>query len=247
MKSKILVVLCLVIFSIQIGSAQNQKKNSKDKIVLKTFNDSISYIIGSDVAGNLMKNAIEINEDVFFKGFDKKLKNNDSLFTQEQRQQIMTRFQKEMTAKQQVKSDAESQKNKATGKAFLDENKKKPGVVELPDGLQYKIIKNGDGPKPKPEDEVEVNYEGKFLDGKIFDSSYDRKQSVSFPLNGVIKGWTEGLQLMNVGSTYEFYIPSDLAYGDKGFSQIGGGATLIFKVELISIKAKDKETEQPKQ
>jgi FKBP-type peptidyl-prolyl cis-trans isomerase len=244
MKRKILIVLSLVVFSLQIVSGQNSKKKTKDNVVLKTFNDSISYIIGSDVAGNLMKNSIEINEDVFFQAFDKKLKNNDSLFTQEQRQQIMTKFQKEITAKQQEKSDAEAQKNKIAGKAFLDENKKKEGVVQLPSGLQYKVIKNGDGPKPTAEDEVEVNYEGKFLDGKIFDSSYDRKQSVSFPLSGVIKGWTEGLQLMNTGSIYEFYIPSDLGYGDKGFSQITGGNTLIFKVELISIKAKEKENEQ---
>jgi FKBP-type peptidyl-prolyl cis-trans isomerase FklB len=244
MKRKILIVLCLVVFSMQMVSGQNSKKKSKDNVVLKTFNDSISYIIGSDVAGNLMKNAIDINEDVFFQAFDKKLKNNDSLFTQEQRQQIMTKFQKDLTSKQQEKSNADAQKNILIGKAFLEDNKKKDGVVQLPSGLQYKVIKNGDGPKPKEEDEVEVNYEGKFLDGKIFDSSYDRKQSVSFPLSGVIKGWTEGLQLMNTGSVYEFYIPYDLAYGDKGFSQIPGGSTLIFKVELISIKEKVQETEQ---
>lgn len=241
MKRKLLIVLSLVVFSIQIVSSQNHKKNSKDNVVLKTFTDTISYIIGSDVAGNLIKNSIDINKDIFFAAFDKKLKNNDSLFSQEQRQQIMTRFQKELTAKQQEKNNAESEKNKIAGKAFLEENKKKPGVVELPSGLQYKVITNGSGPKPTAEDEVEVNYEGKFLDGKIFDSSYERKQSVTFPLSGVIKGWTEGLQLMNTGSTYEFYIPSDLGYGDKGFSEITGGSTLVFKVELISIKQKEQK------
>ncbi len=239
MKRKILIVLSIVLFASQIVLSQTQKKDSKDKVVLKTFNDTISYIIGADVAGNLMKNSIEINKDVFFAAFAKKLINQDSLFTPDERQKIMTRFQQDITAKQAAKSSAEAGKGKAEGKAFLEANKKKPGVVELPSGLQYKVITNGTGPKPKAEDEVEVNYEGKFLDGKIFDSSYDRKQSVSFPLTGVIKGWTEGLQLMNIGSTYEFYIPSDLAYGDKGYSDIPGGATLVFKVELISIKAKE--------
>jgi FKBP-type peptidyl-prolyl cis-trans isomerase FklB len=240
MKTKILIVLCLSVFTSQIVSAQNHKKGKDDnQIVLKTFNDTISYIIGSDVAGNLAKNSIEINEDIFFKAFDKKMKNQDSVFTQDERQKIMTKFQKDMTAKQQAKNEVVCGKNKQDGKAFLEANKKKPGVVELPDGLQYMVIKNGDGPKPKAEDQVEVNYEGKFLDGKIFDSSYDRKQSVTFPLSGVIKGWTEGLQLMNTGSVYEFYIPSDLGYGDKGYSEIPGGSTLIFKVELISIKAKE--------
>jgi len=241
MKRKILMVLSIVVFATQIVSSQTHKKDSKDNVVLKTFNDTISYIIGSDVAGNLMKNSIEINKDVFFTAFAKRLINQDSLFTQDERQKIMTRFQQDITAKQTAKSSAEAGGNKTAGKAFLDANKKKPGVVELPSGLQYKVITNGTGPKPKAEDEVEVNYEGKFLDGKIFDSSYDRKQSVSFPLSGVIKGWTEGLQLMNVGSVYELYIPSDLGYGDKGFSDIPGGSTLIFKVELISIKDKDKK------
>ncbi|MEI6851751.1 MAG: FKBP-type peptidyl-prolyl cis-trans isomerase [Bacteroidota bacterium] len=241
MKRKILIVLCIVFSTIQIASSQSHKKGKDTKVVLKTFNDSISYIIGSDVGGNLKKNNIEVNTDLFNIGLENGLKGGDSLISVEKRQQIMTKFQKELAAKQQEKNNAESTKNKLAGKTFLEENKKKPGVVELPSGLQYKVITNGTGPKPKADDEVEVNYEGKFLDGKIFDSSYDRKQSVSFPLTGVIKGWTEGLQLMNTGSTYEFYIPSDLAYGDKGFSEISGGSTLIFKVELISIKAKEQK------
>jgi FKBP-type peptidyl-prolyl cis-trans isomerase FklB len=241
MKRKVLIVLSLVVFSTQIASSQNHKKNPKGGVVLKTFSDTISYIIGSDVGGNLKKNNIEVNSDLFSIGLNNALKGTDSLFSIEIRQEIMTRFQKELTAKQQEKSNVESGKNKLAGKAFLEENKKKPGVVELPSGLQYKVLTNGSGPKPTAEDEVEVNYEGKFLDGKIFDSSYDRKQSVSFPLTGVIKGWTEGLQLMNTGSTYEFYIPSDLGYGDKGFSEITGGSTLIFKVELISIKQKEQK------
>lgn len=239
MKRNILVVLILAVFTIQISAGQTKKKKSDATMELKSFTDTISYIIGSDVGANLKKNNIEVNADIFSIALNKALTGTDSLISMEKRQEIMTRFQKDLQTKQQEKNAVESQKNKATGKAFLDENKKKPGVVELPSGLQYKVISQGTGPKPTAEDEVEVNYEGKFIDGKIFDSSYERKQSVSFPLNGVIKGWTEGLQLMNTGSTYEFYIPYDLGYGEQGFSEIPGGSTLIFKVELISIKAKE--------
>ena len=120
----------------------------------------------------------------------------------------------------------------------MKENKNREGIIELPSGLQYKIISPGTGAKPSADDEVTVNYEGRFLDGKIFDSSYERNEPASFPLNGVIKGWTEGLQLMNTGAVYELYIPSQLAYGDNGGGPIPGGATLVFKVELLSIKAK---------
>jgi len=202
------------------------------------MNDTVSYILGSDLAENFQKNGIEINPDVFIQSFEKSLKEKDTLFSLAQRQKFMTRFQKELQVKQQARTLGETQKNKLAGEAFLQENKKKEGVVELPSGLQYKIISLGTGVKPTADDEVTVNYEGKFLDGKVFDSSYDRKEPATFPLKGVIKGWTEGLQLMNSGSVYEFFIPSDLGYGDNGYGQIPGGTTLIFKVELISVKSK---------
>ena len=128
--------------------------------------------------------------------------------------------------------------NKQKGAEFLSENKNKEGVVELPSGLQYKIIKEGTGESPKATDKVTVHYHGTLIDGTVFDSSYDRGQPSSFALNQVIKGWTEGLQLMKTGAVYEFYIPSDLAYGDRSMGgSIYPGATLIFKVELISIGA----------
>lgn len=238
MKRKMFVVLVVVLSVIEIASSQTNKKNVKNKIELKNFTDTISYLIGSDVGGNLKKNSIQVNSEIFTIGMNEAINGTDTLFTQEKRQEIMNKFQQQLAAKNAEKAGAASQKNKDAGKAFLAENKKKEGVFETASGLQYKVIKQGEGPKPKAEDEVEVNYEGKFLDGRIFDSSYERGKSVSFPLNGVIKGWTEGLQLMNVGSTYELYIPSDLGYGDKGFTEGSEGATLIFKVELISVKAK---------
>ncbi len=238
MKRKILVVLVVAIASIGLASAQTGKKKTDAPVVMKTFSDTISYIIGSDVGGNLKKSNIDINSDIFMVGLKKGLNNNDSVFTQEKRQEIMTKFQKDLQAKQAVVAGAEAEKNKAVCKSFLEENKKKPGVITLPSGLQYKVLVQGTGPKPAATDEVTVNYEGKFIDGKIFDSSYERKEPATFPLNGVIKGWTEGLQYMSTGSTYELYIPYDLGYGDKGTQGIPGCSVLIFKVELISIKGK---------
>jgi len=139
------------------------------------------------------------------------------------------------SARQKEAAQAQSAENKEKGQAFLDENGAKPGVVTTESGLQYEVITQGTGAKPAASDTVEVNYEGALLDGTVFDSSYERGQPASFPLSGVIRGWTEGLQLMSVGSTYRFFIPSDLAYGDQGNQSIPPGSTLIFKVELLSI------------
>ena len=133
--------------------------------------------------------------------------------------------------------EAETQKSKSEGETFLAENKKREGVVTLPSGLQYQIVKQGDGPKPKETDKVKVHYEGFLLNGKKFDSSLDRGEPISFPLNQVIQGWTEGLQLMPVGSKYTLYIPYQLAYGEQGAGQfIPPFATLIFEVELLGIE-----------
>jgi FKBP-type peptidyl-prolyl cis-trans isomerase len=132
--------------------------------------------------------------------------------------------------------------NKKEGEAFLAANKSKPGVVTLPSGLQYKILTAGTGPKPTATDSVNCNYRGTLIDGKEFDSSYKRGKPVTFPVTGVIKGWTEALQLMPVGSKWQLFIPSDLAYGDRGAgADIGPGATLVFEVELISIEDKSKD------
>jgi len=214
-----------------------QKANNTD-IKLKNINDTVSYIFGSDVAANLKRNHVTIDPEIFIYAFQKNLSSEDSLIPQEVRQKVMAKFQKELQVKQQARNLDEAKKNKLLGEAFLKENKKKEDIIELPSGLQYKIIKQGTGKKPGSQDEVTVHYEGRFLDGKIFDSSYEKNEPVSFPVNGVIKGWTEGLQLMNEGSVYELYVPSTLGYGDNSYGQVPGGSTLIFKVELISIKAK---------
>lgn len=231
--SGLALVLCMPVLI--MVSCNTIQQNGTSTCQLKTMKDTISYIIGSDVAGNLRKNNFEINPDVFNYAFNKNIKEDDTMFSKELSQEIMKKYQKELMVKQQAIDLSESKKNKLKGEAFLQENKKKDGVVELPSGLQYKVISPGTGAKPGPDDEVTVNYEGKLIDGKIFDSSYERNEPVKFPLNAVIKGWTEGLQLMSTGSVYELYIPPSLGYGDKTTGPIPGGSTLIFKVELISI------------
>ncbi len=238
-----IVLLISMISSLNLYSQGSKKDKNKadsknNKIELKNYTDTISYIIGSDIGKNLEKNMIMINQDVFIKAFAEGKDNKDTLFTEEQKQAIMNKLQQELQKKQQAKLTVEAEINKGEGKKFLDENKKKDGVIVLSSGLQYRVIKAGTGPKPLATDKVTVNYEGKLLNGKIFDSSYERKEPATFPLNGVIKGWTEGVQLMNTGSVYEFFIPSDLAYGDRGTQGIPPGSTLIFKVELISIEGK---------
>jgi FKBP-type peptidyl-prolyl cis-trans isomerase FklB len=187
------------------------------------------------VGSNFRKNEIEVDMATFMEGFKDALAGNDSLIPMEQKMAIMQKFQQELQMKQQVKMTQESEINKAQGKKFLEENKKKTGVKETPSGLQYKVIQEGSGQSPMETSRVTVNYEGRLIDGKIFDSSYERGQPATFPLNGVISGWTEGVQLMKEGAIYEFYIPSNLAYGDRVNSSIPGGSTLIFKVELISV------------
>jgi FKBP-type peptidyl-prolyl cis-trans isomerase len=231
----VLVTLCTVAL-LSASTVFAQKKDKKGDNLLSTTQDSISYIIGQDIGGNFKKNAIDINVDAFLKGLTEALKGNDSLISEARKIAIMTKFQQELQTKQQANMTKEAETNKAAGKAFLDANLKKDGVKQTTSGLQYKVIKEGSGVKPLATSKVTVNYEGKLIDGKIFDSSYERGQTATFPLNGVIKGWTEGLQLMTPGSIYEFYIPSDLAYGDRGNQAIPGGSTLIFKVELIKVE-----------
>lgn len=216
---------------------------SKDKkIDLKEKSDSVAYVIGTNIGLNLRENikkdSLKLGVEALAQGFRDALDGKDSLyFTEAQKQKIMMAFQKEMQDKQMQKQIQAAQPNKIAGQKFLDENKGKEGVKVTATGLQYKVIKEGKGKTPTANDKVTVNYEGKLLDGKIFDSSFERKKPETFPVTGVIKGWTEGLQLMKEGGAYELYIPSDLAYGDAGNNSIPGGSTLIFKVELIKVEA----------
>jgi FKBP-type peptidyl-prolyl cis-trans isomerase FklB len=204
---------------------------------LKTQKDKVSYSIGLDFGKNMKKQSVELNLDVLLKGIKDGVADAKPALTETEMAECMTTFQKEMMTKMTEKAKVVGEKNKKEGEAFLSENKKKSGVVTLPSGLQYKILKDGIGKSPKATDTVTVHYKGTQLDGKEFDSSYKHGQPATFPLDRVIAGWTEGLQHMKVGSKYQFFIPSNLGYGESGYgADIGPNATLIFEVELLGVK-----------
>ena len=217
-------------------SCQN---NAQDKVDLTSRKDSISYSIGFSIGQNFKMQEIDVDPAIVAAAMADVIGGKTTMLTDEQAQQIWMSYQGELMAAQQKKREEQIGKNKEAGEKFLTENAKKEGVTVTPSGLQYKVIKMGSGPKPTATDQVKCHYKGTLLDGTTFDSSYDRGEPATFPLNGVIKGWTEALQLMPVGSTFELYIPGDLAYGDRGAGQkIGPNATLIFTVELLEIVKK---------
>jgi FKBP-type peptidyl-prolyl cis-trans isomerase len=204
----------------------------------ESLQDRASYTIGLNLGKSLKTNDIQANIDLIVRGLRDGLGGGAPLLTDEEMQTTMQTLQTQVTAQQEAKRKAAGEKNKAEGEAFLAKNKAKPGVKTTASGLQYEVISEGTGPMPKPTDSVTVNYKGTLMDGTVFDSSYDRKEPVTFVLNQVIPGWTEGVQLMKVGSKYKFYIPSALGYGERGAgATIGPNSPLVFEVELISIGA----------
>ncbi|OPZ99704.1 MAG: Outer membrane protein MIP precursor [Bacteroidetes bacterium ADurb.Bin408] len=225
------VILVTMLFSMSIQA------QSLDKMKLQTKNDSISYAIGMDVAVNLKSQSINVNPEAMAKGLIDHLNGKKVLLTDSVKIKIIEDFQIEHQKKQEELAAKKAEENKKAGQQFLENNKKKAGIKETASGLQYEVIKEGTGKAPTLNSKVTVHYEGKLVDGSIFDSSYERNEPITFPLNGVIQGWQEGLQLMKEGSTYMLYIPSNLGYGERGAGQvIPGNATLIFKVELIKVE-----------
>ncbi|MCO5232684.1 MAG: FKBP-type peptidyl-prolyl cis-trans isomerase [Chitinophagales bacterium] len=231
-----LVLSILTAFTVFFTSCSHDYKKPA-KIKLTNDKDSLSYILGGTIVKSYKMNQIDtlINIEALVAGIQNEFLNKFE-FTDEQIQTFFEEFQRKQFEK--TKSDAISQGPSKEEEDFLNENAKKPGVITTNSGLQYEIIKEGTGPKPNAKSEVEVHYVGTLLDGKEFDSSIKRGESVKFVLNQVIPGWTEGVQLMNVGSKYKFYIPSNLAYGTEGAPQggIGPNETLIFEIELLSFK-----------
>jgi len=202
---------------------------------LTTEQDKVSYAIGMSMAKSLKRQSVDVEPDVVAKGLKDVLTGNKTLLSDEEARDTLTGLQ----AKQQEKAQQVALSNKKEGEEFLAANKSKEGIVTLPSGLQYKILKAGSGPKPSATDAVSCNYRGTLINGTEFDSSYKRGEPATFPVSGVIKGWTEALQLMPVGSKWQLFIPSDLAYGQRGAgADIGPNATLLFEVELLSIQAK---------
>jgi FKBP-type peptidyl-prolyl cis-trans isomerase FklB len=225
------LIICVAsVFLASIGLAQ-------DKTVLKDQKDKASYSIGLELGNSLKKGKMDVSPDTLFKGLKDGLSDAKPLLTEEQVKETMAALQKEMMDKQAAANKELGEKNAAEGEKFLAENKKKEGVKTTASGLQYKVLREGTGEPPKATDTVVVNYKGTVLSGTEFDSSYKRNEPATFPVNRVIKGWTEGLQLMKPGSKYQLFIPGDLAYGDRAVGKdIGPNSTLIFDVELISVK-----------
>ena len=214
-------------------------------LTLKTPKDKASYAIGMNIGKSIHKDSVDIDLSILMRGIKDSMKDGKTLLTDDEAKAALTALQAEMRKKQEEKMLVQAESNKKAGEAFLADNKTKDGVVTLPSGLQYKILREGTGPKPATTDTVVCNYKGTLLDNTEFDSSYKRGQPATFPVSGVIKGWTEALQLMSVGSKWELFIPSDLAYGVPGRPGIGPNATLVFEVELMSIQPKA-EVQTPK-
>jgi FKBP-type peptidyl-prolyl cis-trans isomerase FklB len=229
MKSFFVVLLGLCLLASPALAAENG--------ALKSQKEKISYTLGADVAKSLKQLGVDIDSETFAKGVKDTLTGAKPMLTEEEMRTVMNTFKQEMTAKQMEKMKVLGEKNKKDGEAYLAENKKKAGVKTTASGLQYKVIKEGTGKLPKKTDKVSCNYEGTLIDGTVFDSSYKRGQPAVFPVDGVIPGWTEALQMMKVGSKYQLFIPSKLAYAEKGAGGvIGPNAVLVFTVELLSIQ-----------
>jgi FKBP-type peptidyl-prolyl cis-trans isomerase FklB len=216
-------------------------------LTLKTQKDKASYAIGLNIGKSMHKDSVDVDTSILLRGLKDGLAGSKPLLTDDEARAAMVTLQTDLRKKQEEKILVQGEANKKEGEAFLAENKTKDGVVTLPSGLQYKILKEGTGPKPTAADTVVCNYKGTLLDNTEFDSSYKRGQPATFPVGGVIKGWTEALQLMPVGSKWQLFIPSELGYGARGGpgGGIGPNATLVFEVELMSIQPKA-EVQAPK-
>jgi len=237
MKKVRILALVFTSFAIISSCGQAQKNKKGKEVKLETEQQKLSYAIGKDVATNLKTAELEIDLEAFSRAMEDVLKGQPLLLTDQEANKVIQDYQTRKMQEMQQASEAEAVKFRAEGDQFLTNNRSKEGVKETASGLQYLVIKEGSGPKPTATSQVKVHYKGTLLDGTTFDSSYDRGEPATFGLNQVIKGWTEGLQLMSKGAKYMLYIPADLAYGNQAppGSPIKAGMTLIFEVELLEI------------
>jgi FKBP-type peptidyl-prolyl cis-trans isomerase len=250
----IIVVIFLVSTSGDLSAQSGKKTSAKSKTLdvkasdsqpaqLKTSRDSLSYCIGMQIGKSLSRDSVDINSDLLKSAIDDVIKDRTKLLTDEQAGSVLQAFGAMMQEKNKVVQEAQAAELKKKGEVFkiegekfLTANKTKEGVLTTPSGLQYKIILPGNDKKPKSTDKVRVHYKGSFLDGKVFDSSIESKKPAEFPLTGVIKGWTEGLQLIGEGGKMILYVPAELGYGDDGYPPvIPPSTTLIFEIELLNI------------
>ncbi len=251
-RSKIvmLVLVCLTVMLVSSATGNAAEEDTKKDVnepqiiaqaaaekaeIFKTEMDKVSYIIGTQMAGSLKKAEIDVNFELLVQGIKDALAGPKLALSQADMTKTYKAWQQQMRTKQAAKTAAEAAKNLATGSAFLAANKAKEGVTVLPSGLQYKVIKAGTGDTPVATDKVKTHYRGTLIDGTEFDSSYKRKKPAEFPVKGVIKGWTEALQLMKEGGKWELYIPANLAYGERRRPSIPANSTLVFEIELIEI------------
>ncbi len=247
MVKRSLITMAMAALLVAAMTAQNPApKDNQQSAPLATKKGKLSYALGLDLGRQLQKMSVDIDPAVFAQGMKDSMPGGKPALTDDEVRRAISEMQTEQQAKMQklqaeraAANKALAEKNKKEGQAFLAENKTKPGVVALPSGLEYKILKEGTGPKPTAEDTVVCHYRGTLINGTEFDSSYQRGEPVTFPVKGVIKGWSEALRLIPVGSKWQLFIPADLAYGEQGFpGKIEPGSTLIFELELISIQKK---------
>lgn len=246
----ILIILAVMVtLSAATAAAQNApvpnapapkvQATQPDNPAFKNQKEKASYALGMNWGDILRSQSVDVDQNLLIQGLKDALAGSKTLMTEDEARAAITQLQADIRIKQEEKQKQAALSNKTEGEAFLAANKTKEGVVTLPSGLQYKILAPSAGPKPTTSDTVVCNYRGTLINGAEFDSSYKRGQPATFPVGGVIKGWTEALQLMPVGSKWQLFIPSDLAYAERGAGRdIGPNATLIFEVELISIQAK---------
>ena len=220
-----------------MGLAMSTAIAATDAGSLNSDLDKLSYSIGADLGKNFKKQGIEISPEAMAKGLQDGMSGSSLLLTEDQMKDVLSKFQKDLMAKRNSEFTKKADDNKAKGEAYLNQNKAKDGVISLPSGLQYKIIETGTGAKPGKEDTVTVDYTGTLIDGQVFDSSEKTGKPATFKVSQVIPGWTEALQLMPSGSTWEVVVPASLAYGTRSVGgPIGPNETLIFKIHLISVK-----------
>ena len=249
MQVAVLVLGCLFAMTVYAAARSPKEKTAtspnktdsaaetvKEKSVsLESEMDKVSYTIGAQIGQNFKRQGVEVNTELLMRGIKDGLAGNELAIKEDEMRTLMMSFQQRMMAQQQERQKTEGAKNLAEGTAFLEANKSKKGVTALASGLQYKVIKEGTGKTPALSDKVKTHYRGRLIDGTEFDSSYKRNQPAEFPVTGVIKGWTEALQLMKEGAKWELYIPANLAYGERGRPGIPPNATLIFEIELLEV------------
>lgn len=237
MFTKRLLAISIIAASTALVVGCKEEKKVDDAAKITTLEQKVSYVIAFNMAKNLKQNKVELDQDALILALNDAKAGKDSRISEEDGQKVMTEMQEKVMKQMEEERKKVSEENITKGKKFLEENKAKPGVTTTDSGLQYKVITAGNGAKPKATDTVTVHYTGKLIDGTEFDSSAKHGQPATFPLDGVIPGWTEVLQLMPQGSKWEVYIPSELAYGEGGQGPIPASSTLIFEIELLEIKA----------